>query len=230
MAIDPVSSSALLPPAAAAASGSAAAGAASLADNFDTFLTLLTTQLKNQDPLSPMDSSQFTQQLVQFSSVEQQIHANKNLENLIALQKAGAGAAAVGYIGREVTAQTDTAALKGGHASWSYALDGSADQTNILIKDSTGKVVATRSGETGVGKHVFTWDGLNNLGQPMPDGAYTIEVSATGTGGAPVNVATGITGIVTGVVLTGDEPELAVDGVTVKLSDILSVSDRMTSS
>ncbi len=230
MAIDPISSSALVPPAASALSGNAAAGASSLADNFNTFLILLTTQLKNQDPLSPMDSSEFTQQLVQFSSVEQQIHANKNLENLIALQKAGAGAAAVGYIGREVTAETDTAALKDGHASWSYALDGNAEETSILIKDQTGKVVATRSGETGIGKHVFTWDGLNNMGQPMPDGAYTVEMSASAAGGTPVTVVTGITGIVTGVVLTGDEPELAVDGVTVKLSDILSVSDRTTSS
>lgn len=222
MAIDPILSSALAPTPAA---GSAAAGAASLADNFDTFLTLLTTQLKNQDPLSPMDSNEFTQQLVQFSSVEQQIHANKNLENLIALQKASAGATAAGYIGRRVTAQTDTAALIGGQAAWTYALDGNAEQTSIVIKDSTGKVVATRSGETGIGKHDFNWDGLNNVGQPLPDGPYSIEVSAFDGNGAPVNVATGITGVVSGVVLTGDEPELAINGVTVKLSDILSVSD-----
>jgi flagellar basal-body rod modification protein FlgD len=227
MAIDPIASSAIVPP---LASGTAAAGALSLADNFDTFLTLLTTQLKNQDPLSPMDSSEFTQQLVQFSSVEQQIHANKNLESLIALQRAGAGAAAVGYIGREVTAESDTAALKNGHAVWSYALDADADETTILVKDMNGKIVATRNGETGIGRHIFDWDGLDNLGNPLPDGAYSLEVSATGANGGAVTVAVGITGVVSGVLFTGDEPELAVGGVTVRLRDVLSVSNSTGSS
>lgn len=223
MALDPLSSS-MLVPALTGAKSVADRSAASLADNFDTFLLLLTTQLKNQDPLSPMDSSEFTQQLVQFSSVEQQIHANKNLESLIGLGRASAGAAAVGYIGREITAETDTAALKDGSATWTYALDGEASETTILVKDQTGKIVATRNGETSKGRHVFAWDGCDNLGRPLPDGAYAIEVSAKGRSGAKVDVATGITGIVTGVILTGDEPELAVNGVTVRLSAVLSVS------
>src|SRR6267142_4445505 len=75
----------------------------SLSTNFNTFLTLLTTQLKNQDPLAPMDSNQFTQQLVQFSQVEQQINANKNLESLISLTKNQASVNAVSYLGKTLT-------------------------------------------------------------------------------------------------------------------------------
>src|SRR3954470_17819141 len=87
-----------------ATSTSAAASAQKqLAGNFDTFLTLLTTQLKNQDPLSPMDSNQFTQQLVQFSQVEQQINANKNLESLVSMSKAQGATSAVGYLGKTLT-------------------------------------------------------------------------------------------------------------------------------
>ncbi|HZZ11369.1 MAG TPA: flagellar hook capping FlgD N-terminal domain-containing protein, partial [Paraburkholderia sp.] len=73
-----------------------------LAGNFDTFLTLLTTQLQNQDPLSPMDSTQFTQQLVAFSGVEQQINTNNNLQSLIALNQSQQAASAVSYIGHSV--------------------------------------------------------------------------------------------------------------------------------
>src|SRR5271154_1591718 len=75
-----------------------------LSGNMNTFLTLLTTQLQHQDPLSPMDSTQFTQQLVEYSQVEQQINTNTNLTNLISLQQTNSGAAAVGYLGKEVTA------------------------------------------------------------------------------------------------------------------------------
>src|SRR5215213_9555272 len=94
-----------------------------LAANFDTFLLLLTAQLKNQDPLEPMDSNQFTQQLVQFSQVEQQIHSNKNLESLISLTKASGAADAVSYLGKTLTVTDGNAALMNGQANWAYALE-----------------------------------------------------------------------------------------------------------
>src|ERR1700686_3335504 len=78
-------------------------GSQQLAGNFDTFLKLLTTQLQNQDPLSPMDSNQFTQELVQFSQVEQQINTNTSLASLIALTKTQSSANAVSYLGKTIT-------------------------------------------------------------------------------------------------------------------------------
>src|ERR1700745_1994530 len=107
------------PSATAAAAGSNAMQ--QLSGNFQTFLTLLTTQLKNQDPLSPMDSNQFTQQLVQFSQVEQQINSNKNLEDLIALTKSQSATNAVSYLGKTLTLTDGTAALQNGTANWTYS-------------------------------------------------------------------------------------------------------------
>src|SRR6185312_7829343 len=133
----------------AATSTTAAASAASAADdskkqlsaNFDTFLTLLTTQLKNQDPLSPMDSNHFTQQLVQFSQVEQQINANKNLESLIALTKSRSAADAVSYLGKTLTLTDGNAALMNGQAKWAYTLDTDAATTTLTVLGAKGHVV-----------------------------------------------------------------------------------------
>src|SRR5215831_6422021 len=156
----PVSS---IAPSAAASTGSAAQDAQkSLSANFDTFLTLLTTQLKNQDPLSPMDSNQFTQQLVQFSQVEQQIHSNQNLESLISLTKANSATTAVSYLGKSLTLTDGTAPLMNGEAKWAYSLDNDASTTKLVVTDATGKIVYAGTGETTSGMHAFTWDGKDN--------------------------------------------------------------------
>src|SRR5690242_18729124 len=128
---------------------SAAANAQkTLSGNFDTFLTLLTTQLKNQDPLSPMDSNQFTQQLVQFSQVEQQINSNKNLESLIALTKSQSTTSAVSYLGKTLTITDGTAALQNGSAQWAYSLPGDATSVKLLVTDAKGHAVYLGTGET----------------------------------------------------------------------------------
>src|SRR5882757_10530021 len=115
----------------AASQSEAAKAKGKLGTNFDTFLTLLTTQLKNQDPLSPMDSSQFTQQLVQFSQVEQSINTNQNLESLISLTKARAASDAVSYLGKTVTLTDGTAGLKSGQAQWGYSLASDSAATRL---------------------------------------------------------------------------------------------------
>src|SRR3954451_9401147 len=92
-----------------------------IASNFTAFLQLLTTQLKNQNPLEPLDTNQFTQQLVQFAQVEQQITMNSSLSTLISLQKATQTSAALGFLGSTVRVEGDTARLAGGSAAWSYA-------------------------------------------------------------------------------------------------------------
>src|SRR5579872_4398386 len=93
-----------------------------LSSNFSTFLTLLTTQLKNQDPTSPMDSNQFTQQLVEFSQVEQQINTNSNLNTLITQGQTQIGAYATSYLGKTVSVTNGNAALSNGSATWTYNL------------------------------------------------------------------------------------------------------------
>src|SRR5262245_46846944 len=145
---------------------SAASGATraqgQLAANFDTFLVLLTTQLKNQDPLEPMDSTEFTQQLVQFSQVEQQINSNKNLESLIALTKARSTADAVSYLGKTLTLTDGTAALAGGEAHWAYSLDNDAATATLMVRNAHGDVVYTAPAETAAGMHSLTWNGIGS--------------------------------------------------------------------
>ena len=115
----------------AASTGQAASAQKTLSSNFDTFLTLLTTQLQNQDPLQPMDSNQFTQQLVQFSQVEQQINSNKNLESLIALTKSQTATNAVPYLGKTLTLTDGTAAVIGGQAQWTYTVPNTVGPTKF---------------------------------------------------------------------------------------------------
>src|SRR5512147_769924 len=113
----------------------------SLADNFNTFLTLLTSQLQNQDPLSPMDSTQFTQQLVQFSGVEQQIRTNENLEGLAAQYQAASAGAALSYLGKDAIIEGDDTYLAGGQANWAYKLGETASDLTINVKDSSGRTI-----------------------------------------------------------------------------------------
>src|SRR5688572_11491577 len=124
------------------APAASATGRTRLAENFDTFLSLLTTQLKNQDPLAPMDSTQFTQQLVQMTGVEQQLLTNDLLEKLVSNTGTGVSTA-VSLIGKEVRTDSELAALKGGKAEWDYTLDRAASDVKLEILDSKGRVVRT---------------------------------------------------------------------------------------
>jgi|AGTN01.2.fsa_nt_gi Flagellar hook capping protein len=189
--------------AASTSTSKAQASGKSLAQNFDTFLTMLTTQLKHQDPLSPMDSTQFTNQLVQFAGVEQQINANSNLEKLISATSLNTRSQSVNYIGHVIEADTDMVPLQGakdtesssiqlgsGSATFKYVLDSAASTTQLKIKDADGNVVRTLVGNTSRGSHEITWDGKNSAGETMADGTYTVEPVATTTSGATVGVKT----------------------------------------
>lgn len=211
---------------AVSANTSAAVAKASkgLADNFDTFLTLLTTQLKNQDPLAPMDSAQFTNQLVQFSSVEQSIQTNKNLESLLALTGANTTTASLGYLGREVTVNTDRGNLRDGSATWNYQVAPSASSSVITIRDSSGKITGTREGEFGAGMHKFTWNGKDANGIDQPDGIYSLSVSALDNAKNAVSVQVFSTGIVEAVEAPNGNPMLTVGGVKARPDQILSVA------
>jgi len=196
----------------------------SLTENYNTFLTLLTTQLKNQDPLNPMDSSQFTSQLVQFSSVEQQIQQNKNLETLISAQTANTASSAVSYIGRTVAATSDQIGLVNGTSSINYALQNNVADNLITISDAKGKTIRTLKGETGQGAHTITWDGKDASGNTMADGVYKIAISAANTDKTAASATIGVSGVVSGVTLIDNKPMLAIGGVTVPMENVLSVS------
>ena len=196
-----------------------------LAGNFDTFLTLLTTQLQNQDPLNPMDSNQFTQQLVEFSQVEQQINTNDNLKTLITLGQNRSAADAVGYLGKAVTVSNGTAALANGSAAWNYQLGAEASDATLSVSDASGRVVYVGAADKSAGIHSFNWDGKDNAGNQQPDGAYMLSINATGADGSPIQTAIASGGIVTEIDFSGSEPMLMLGSLPVRLSDITSVGN-----
>jgi len=196
-----------------------------LAGNFDTFLTLLTTQLQNQDPLNPMDSNQFTQQLVEFSQVEQQINSNDNLKTLISLAQGRSAADAVGYLGKAVTVSNGDAALANGSANWNYQLGASAADATMTVSDASGRIVFAGPAEKDAGIHSFTWDGKDNAGNQLPDGAYKLSINATGADGSNIQTAIASGGIVTEVDMSSGQPVLMLGTLPVNLSDVTSVGN-----
>jgi flagellar basal-body rod modification protein FlgD len=211
----------------AASTSNAASAQNQLSSNFDTFLTLLTTQLQNQDPLSPMDSNQFTQQLVQFSQVEQQIDSNKNLESLISLSKTQSATNAVSYLGKTITVTDGTAALENGSsATWAYSLPGDAQTTKLMVTDSSGHAVYTATGETTSGLHAFSWDGKTSAGNTAPPGTYKLTVSATAADGTSLTSDIASQGVVSEVDLSGTEPNLMIGPLAVPLSKATLISGQ----
>ena len=196
-----------------------------LAANFDTFLLLLTAQLKNQDPLEPMDSNQFTQQLVQFSQVEQQINANKNLESLIALTKSRSASDAVSYLGKTLTLTDGTAALMGGEAVWAYSLESSATNATLFVRNMRGDVVYSAPAEMSEGLHSFTWNGVSKTGVTLPPGPYHLSVVAKTVDGGAIKTRVASQGVISEVDLTGDEPILMIGPLGVPLSKATLLSE-----
>ena len=210
----------------ALAAGTSAAdqSTAKLAKDMDTFLTMLTTQLKHQDPLSPMDSTEFTNQLVQFASVEQSIATNKNLESLIAMQSNSATSMAVGYLDQVIETQTSYIPLENGKAQFSYALSSEAKDVSIAILDDTGSVVQSVNGATSAGKHIIQWDGTDTSGVQLPDGLYTMQVTPTQLTDEPITVATTAWGNVNGIRAADGTTYLSVGAGEVSLENVLAVT------
>lgn len=196
-----------------------------LADTFDTFLNLLTKQLQNQDPLDPVDSGEFTQQLVLFTSAEQAVATNKNLETLIKLSTSNQSAAAVGYIGKTVEAEGRTSTLSQGLAVWQFELPSNAEQVDITITDSNGKAVLNTNGAIDAGVHSFVWDGRNNDGMTMPDGNYTISISAKSANGEAITASTSILGRVSGVETVDGAIVLNVGSTKIPFDKVISVRE-----
>ena len=210
---------------AAAAAASTNTARTSLASNMETFLTLLTAQLKNQDPLSPLDSNEFTAQLTQMTGVEQQLLTNNLLTSLLSAQQSGALTGTAGYIGKDVTAVWAADQLTDGKASWSYELGAAATSATLSVVDSAGKTVWTGDAPAlTTGTHDFTWDGTTTAGGKAADGGvYTLKVVAKDGAGKAVDSQVLIRGRVTGVEMYDGTPYLNVGNSIVPLSAVIAV-------
>jgi flagellar basal-body rod modification protein FlgD len=213
---------------------SAAGGTASqqIAGNFDEFLQLLTTQLQNQDPMDPLDTNSFTQELVEFASVEQQIDMNTNMSTLISLQQANTDVSALQLVGSTVTVSGSSATLSNATnspATWTLNSP-SAATGNVTITNSSGQTVYTGTTSLTAGTQSYTWNGKGANGVTEPDGAYTLAISATTASGQTVTVSTQVQGVVTAVDTSANPPTLTVAGQSVPLSEIQSINSSGTSS
>lgn len=197
-----------------------------LNQGFDQFLRLLTTQLQNQDPLSPMDTQDFTNQLVQFSSVEQQIKTNSNLENLLMMQTLNMTALGVSFIGKNVEVAGNTFQASGDAATeMSYVIPETAETGTISILDEDDNVVFSQDSELSAGRHNFTWNGLDNNGAPVAAGTYKIKVGAMGANNKALNVTTFVPGHVEGLETADDGSlMLLINGKQFPLTDVRKIS------
>ena len=210
----------------ASSSGASLSSTASttLAGNFQTFLTLLTTQLQNQNPLDPLDTNQFTQQLVQFAGVEQQLKTNDELTSLVALQTTAQSTQALTFVGKTAVVDGSTAAVTNSTATWDLSVPSNAN-VNISITNSTGQTVFTGSYSVNAGNNQpFTWGGKGNDGTQWPDGQYKLTATAADSAGNTVAVTTQIQGVVNSVDLTKSPPLLSINGQTYTVSQIKSIA------
>jgi flagellar basal-body rod modification protein FlgD len=212
---------------AAAASGSAIAqtgtsALAGLSSNFSDFLSLLMTQLQNQDPSSPMDSNQFTSELVQFSSVEQQINTNTDLTQLIQLTQASQIEQSTSMIGKPVTVTSNQLSLQSGTAAINFNTT-TAEPVGIAVYNSTGAQVQTATLTSSAGANTWTWNGQSANGTTMPDGPYSVTVTALGINGAAAQVPFTVTGTATAVVNNAGTVQVQMGGLTLPFSAVDSV-------
>jgi flagellar basal-body rod modification protein FlgD len=203
--------------------------ASSLADSEKTFMSLMTTQLKNQDPLSPVDSTQFTQQIVQMTGVEQQLLTNDLLKALVGMNNSGLNSS-VNLIGKDVTTQASTGELKNGKVSFDFTLPSTAATLKLDVVNASGVTVATLDGTdlTGKGDHSVTWNGKTAGGVQTPDGGlYSLKISAQSAGGAAIHstATSSSTGRVTAVSQENGVTIVTVGNRKIPTSQIVSVAE-----
>jgi len=190
-----------------------------IANNFTTFLQLLTTQLKNQNPLDPLDTNQFTSQLVQFAQVEQQMKSNDQLSTLVSIEKSAQATVALSYVGQTVVVDGSTAQLAQGKASWNMNVSKPASAT-VTIRDSSGQTAYTGTFAVNPGNQGFTWDGRGNDGKLWPDGKYTLTASGADASGQSTGISTEVQATVDSVDLTQTPVSLSINGQDYTLDKI----------
>ncbi len=201
-------------------SGSSSSSNDTIAGNFQTFLTLLTTQLQNQNPLDPLDTNQFTQQLVEFASVEQQLKTNDQLGSLVTMQQATQGSDALSYVGKTAVVDGSTASLSNSQATWDLSAPADCNLT-VTITNSTGATVYSGNYTVTAGNdQPFAWNGKGTDGTQWPDGQYKLSTTATDSSGNPVAITTQVQGVVSSVDLTQTPPLLSIGDQTFTVSQI----------
>ncbi|MGA9091618.1 MAG: flagellar hook capping FlgD N-terminal domain-containing protein [Bradyrhizobium sp.] len=207
-------------------SGAAATNAlasSQIAGNFQSFLTLLTTQLQNQNPLSPLDTNQFTQQLVEFAGVQQQLNTNDSLATLVSLQQTAQSTQALGFVGKTAVVNGSTATMTNSKATWQLSVPSNSDVT-INIASSSGQTVYSGTYAVAAGNNQpFTWNGLGSDGTQLPDGSYKLTATGTDSAGNTVAITTQVEGVVSSVDLSQSPPLLSIDGQTYTVNQIQSI-------
>jgi len=218
------SSSTTTAAATSATTGKAATDQTKLTGDLNRFLTLLVTQLQNQDPLQPLDANQFTAQLVQFASVEQQINQNANLEKLLTAQSEGTMASAVGYLGATVEVAGKALPLQNGSAEASYSLPKQAKQAVAVVQNAAGQTVYTQAVDTAAGRHAFHWDGTTSAGKRAADGTYSLHIVAKSSTGETLTATQTWWGQVTGLGNGSPGTLLRIGSGSVPLADVQSIT------
>ena len=206
--------------AATTSAGSTALG--SLAGNFSDFLRMLMTQLKNQDPTSPMDANQFTTELVQFSGVEQQINTNNSLTQLIQLTQSQQVLQSASIVGHQVSVTSDQLSLQNSTAGVAFATPVAAPVT-ISIADSNGAVVTQVKIDATQGSNQWSWNGQNAMGAHMPDGVYNVSVTSGAAGKTAAAVPFTVIGTATGIAQSGTALTLQMGSLSTPFSKVIAV-------
>ena len=206
----PVTSAAGTSSGSSSSSSTSSTPTSGIADNFQTFLTLLTTQLQHQNPLDPLDTNQFTAQLVQFAGVEQQLKSNDQLKSLIEIEKSAQATQALVYVGNTVAVDGSKAQFDKS-ATWNFQSDKDTTAT-ITITSSTGQTAYSGNFALKQGGSSFVWDGKGNDGVQWPAGSYTLSATGKDSSGNSVAISTEVQGVVDSVDLTSTPPLLSIGG------------------
>lgn len=197
---------------------------ATLSSNESMFLQLLVTQMQNQDPLNPTDTNTFTQQLVQYSQVEQQIKTNSYLADLKALSTTQNATNLVSYIGKTVEADASSSYFDGTNdATWNFTSSAASSNATVTITNSDGATVYTGTQTLSTGNNSFSWDGTTTSGDTAPAGTYTIAVSGSDASGGALTITTSASGTCTAVDFSGTTPLLTVNGQQISVWAVTSV-------
>jgi len=201
---------------------SAASSLTQLASNFQDFLSLLTTQLQNQDPTAPLDTNQFTSQLVQFTSVQEQINTNATLNQLLTATQAQQLTQASSLVGKTVDFTATQMPLQNGTGSLQFQSAG-AQQVQISIANANGSVIQSQTVNAVSGNNTWTWNGATAGGGVAPDGSYTATVSGTTATGTSGPIPFTVSGVVTGAEQTGGAVQLMFGSQAVGFGSVVSL-------
>jgi flagellar basal-body rod modification protein FlgD len=211
----------------AAASANAATSTAQsskFGGDFNTFLTLLTTQIKNQSPTDPLDTNQMTNQLVQFASVEQQISMNQNLQRLLALEQTSQLTASAPLIGQKVSVEAEQITLQSGAGSLNLPSAGASQTALVTIRGSGDRVLRQETVPLGSAPKTWSWDGKGSDGLALPDGAYKVSVTGVAIGGKPEALPFTTVGKVTGAERAGGDLKLLLGQLQVSFDKLRNVN------